>query len=114
MRYAHLGCWRDLQQCVKKSLTLGQSLETYVDENQDFSSCTLDWANNTFDVGAEALYHNKRFFVRGEYRHKLVTKKRDSKTLFEASNDNIDILGLAQCLGGCQPPAHQPLQRWIC
>lgn len=103
MRYAHLGGGETYNNVLKKSLSLGQSLETYVDENQDFSSCTLDWANNTFDVGAEALYHNKRFFVRGEYRHKLVTKKRDSKTLFEASNDNIDTWGTLSAWEAANP-----------
>ena len=32
-------------------------------------------------------------FVRGEYMWKRITKKRDSETLFEASNNNIDTWG---------------------
>ena len=32
-------------------------------------------------------------FVRGEYMYKHVTKKRDSKTLFDASNNTIDTWG---------------------
>lgn len=108
MRYAHLGGGETYNNVLKKSLSLGQSLETYVDENQDFSSCTLDWANNTFDVGAEALYHNKRFFVRGEYRHKLVTKsvtlKRSSRLLTTTSTH-----GARSVHGRLPTPANQPL-----
>lgn len=68
-------------------------METYVDEDQQFVSCSLPWAQNVLDAGAEALYHNDKFFVRGEYMYKHVTKKRDSKTLFDASNNNIDTWG---------------------
>lgn len=92
-RFSHLGGGEEYNNTLKKSLTLGQSLETYVDDDKQFTSCTLDWANNTFDLGAEALYHNDRFFARGEYFYKSVTKKRDSKTLFDASNNNIDTWG---------------------
>lgn len=92
-RFAHIGGGEEYNNTLRKSLTLGQTLETYVDEDKEFSSCTLDWVNNTFDLGAELLYHNRRMFVRGEYFYKSVTKKRDSQTLFEASNNNIDIWG---------------------
>lgn len=92
-RFSHLGGGEEYNNTLKKTLSLGQSLETYVDEDKQFSSCNLEWANNTFDIGTEALYHNDRFFVRGEYFYKSVTKKRDSKTLFDASNNNIDTWG---------------------
>lgn len=92
-RFAHIGGGEEYNNTLRKTLNIGQSLETYVDDDQRFSSCSLDWANNTFDLGAELLYHNRRFFVRGEYFYKSVTKKRDSKTLFDASNNNIDTWG---------------------
>ena len=78
---------------LKKTLDLGQTMETYVDNTQQFVSCNLPWVNNVVDAGAEVLYHQQNFFVRGEYLYKHVTKKRDSRTVFEASNDNIDTWG---------------------
>ena len=93
IRYQHVGGGVVEKNVIKKTLSLGQSLETYVDEDQQFVSCSLPWAQNVLDAGAEALYHNDKFFVRGEYMYKHVTKKRDSKTLFDASNNNIDTWG---------------------
>lgn len=93
IRYQHVGGGVAEKNVIKKTLSLGQSLETYVDEDDQFVSCSLPWAENVLDAGAEALYHNEKFFVRGEYMYKHVTKKRDSKTLFEASNNNIDTWG---------------------
>lgn len=93
IRYQHVGGGVTENNVLKKTLTLGQSLETYVDEDNQFVSCSLPWAENVLDAGAEALYHNNKMFVRGEYMYKHVTKKRDSKTLFDASNNNIDTWG---------------------
>ncbi len=93
IRWTHLGGGEEYNNTLKKTLSLGQSLETYVDDDNQFLSCDLEWANNTFDVGAELLYTNGKFFVRGEYLYKYVTKKRDSNTLWEASNNNIDTWG---------------------
>lgn len=93
IRYQHVGGGVAENNVLKKTLKLGQALETYVDEDDQFVSCSLPWAENVLDAGAEALYHNNKVFVRGEYMYKHVTKKRDSKTLFEASNNNIDTWG---------------------
>lgn len=93
IRYQHVGGGVTENNVIKKTLKLGQSLETYVDDDDQFVSCELPWAENVLDAGAEALYHNTNFFVRGEYLYKHVTKKRDSKTIFEASNDNVDTWG---------------------
>ncbi len=93
VRWAHIGGGVATDNVLNKTLHLGQSLETYVDEDEQFLSCDLDYVNNTFDAGAELLYHQRNFFVRGEYMYKHVTKKRDSNTLWEASNDNIDTWG---------------------
>ena len=96
-RYAHLGGGEEVTTkgatVLKKTLNLGQSLETYIDQNNIFSSCTLPWANNVIDLGAEALYHNADFFIRAEYKHKIVTKTRDSYKMFIAAQDNIDGWG---------------------
>ena len=96
-RYAHLGGGEEVttkgSTVLKKTLSLSQSLETYVDQENKFSSCTMPWANNVIDLGAEALFVNKDFFVRAEYKHKIVTKKRDSYKIFIASQDNIDGWG---------------------
>ena len=93
VRFAHIGGGVTTNNVLKKTLYLGQSLETYVDEDDQFVSCELPWINNVFDAGAELLYHNEKFFLRGEYMYKHTTKKRDSNTLWEASNNNIDTWG---------------------
>lgn len=102
-RFAHVGGGQEYNNTLRKSLSLGQSLETYVDTDRKFASCTLDWVDNTFDLGAEALYHNRKMFVRGEYFYKSVSKKRDSKTLFDASNDNIDTWGTLDAWEAANP-----------
>ena len=93
IRYQHVGGGVTENNVLKKTIKLGQSMETFVDEDERFVSCELPWAENVLDAGAEALYHNDKLFVRGEYLYKHVTKKRDSKTLFDASNNNIDTWG---------------------
>lgn len=93
IRYQHVGGGVTENNVLKKTISLSQSIETYVDEDDQFVSCSLPWANNVLDAGAEALYHNNKFFARGEYMYKHVTKKRDSKTLFDASNNNVDTWG---------------------
>ena len=93
VRFQHVGGGVTEDNVLKKTLKLGQSMETFVDEDEQFVSCELPWAENVFDAGAEVLYHNQKMFVRGEYLYKHVTKKRDSKTLFDASNNNIDTWG---------------------
>lgn len=102
-RFSKLGGGVEYNNTLKKTLSLGQSLETYVDEDTQFVSADLDWANTTLDLGAEVLYHNKRFFARGEYFYKSVTKKRDSKTLFDASNNNIDTWGTLEAWETANP-----------
>lgn len=96
-RYAHIGGGEEVttkgSTVLKKTLSLGQSLETYIDKNNVFSSCSIPWVNNVIDLGAEALYHNEDFFIRAEYKHKIVTKKRDSYRMFIAAQDNIDGWG---------------------
>lgn len=103
VRYQHVGGGVVEKNVLKKSITLEQSLETYVDEDMRFVSCTLPWAENVIDAGAEALYHNTNFFLRGEYLWKHVTKKRDSKTLFDASNNNVDTWGTLDAWEAANP-----------
>ena len=93
VRFQHVGGGVTEDNVLKKTVKLGQSMETFVDEDEQFVSCELPWAENVFDAGAEVLYHNQKMFVRGEYLYKHITKKRDSKTLFDASNNNIDTWG---------------------
>ena len=93
VRFQHVGGGVVEDNVLKKTVKLGQSMETFVDEDEQFVSCELPWADNVFDAGAEVLYHNQKMFVRGEYLYKHVTKKRDSKTLFDTSNNNIDTWG---------------------
>ena len=81
VRFQHVGGGVAEDNVLKKTVKLGQSMETFVDEDEQFVSCELPWAENVFDAGAEVLYHNQKMFVRGEYLYKHITKKRDSKTL---------------------------------
>ena len=78
---------------LKTNLTLGTSLETYVDGTKQFVTATMPWAKNVYDFGFEALYKNDDFFIRGEYMHKTVTKERDDQRLFEANLGSIDSWG---------------------
>ena len=92
-RFAHLGGGTVYNNVLKKTLHLGQSLETFVDEDEQFMNADLDWANNVFNLGAEALYHNDKFFARGEFFYKTVSKKRDSYSLYIDAQNNIDGWG---------------------
>lgn len=97
VRYAHIGGGEELEtkgsSVLKKTISLGQTLETYVDQAKQFVGCELPWANNVTDLGAEAMYVSNNFFVRAEYKHKIVDKSRDSYKIFIASQDNIDGWG---------------------
>lgn len=97
VRYAHIGGGEELvtkgSSVLKKSIYLGQTLETYVDQDEQFVGCDIPWADNVIDFGAEAIYVNKDFFVRAEYKHKIIDKNRDSYKIFIASQDNIDGWG---------------------
>lgn len=103
IRYQHVGGGVREKNVLKKTLNLGQTMETFVDEDEQFVSCSLPWAENVLDAGAEVLYHNEKFFARGEYMYKHVTKKRDSKTLFDASNNNIDTWGTLDAWTAANP-----------
>jgi phosphate-selective porin OprO/OprP len=92
-RFSHLSGGEVYKNVMKKTLNFGQSLETYVDDTEDFINVSLPWANNVVNLGAEFLYTNPDFFVRGEYLYKMVTKKRDSYSLFIDAQDNIDGWG---------------------
>lgn len=96
-RFAHIGGGEEAttkgSSVLKKSISLGQTLETFVDQDSRFVSCDIPWVDNVIDLGAEALYVNKDFFVRAEYKHKIVTKERDSYKIFIAAQDNIDGWG---------------------
>jgi phosphate-selective porin OprO/OprP len=102
-RFGHLGGGEVYNNTLKKTLTLGQPLETYVDEDESFISAELPWANNVISVGAEALYMNKDFFIRGEYNWKHVTKKRDTYSLFIDAQDNIDGWGSLEAWSAANP-----------
>lgn len=96
-RFAHIGGGEEMttkgSTVLKKSLTLAQRMETYVDQDESFVHATMPWANNVIDLGAEALWFGKNYFARGEYFHKIVTKNRDSYKIFIAQQDNIDGWG---------------------
>jgi len=91
-RFAHRGGGEVTNNVLKKTLSLGQAMETYVD-GTELISAELPWVNNTVNLGAELLYRNPKFFARGEFLYKHVTKKRDSYSLFEDAQNNIDCWG---------------------
>ncbi len=93
LRFAHTGGGEVVNNVMKKSVTLSTAMETYVDGTEDLVSAELPWANNILNVGAELLYRNPKFFARGEFLYKRVTKKRDSYSLFEDAQNNIDCWG---------------------
>ena len=92
-RYANIATGEVYNNTLQTNYTIGTSLETYVDPTKQFVTATMPWAKNVFDVGAELLYKNDNFFIRGEYMYKYVTKERDDQTLFEANLGSIDSWG---------------------
>ncbi len=92
-RFAKLGGGEVYKNILKKTYHMGQALETYVDEDEQFVTADLEWANTVTNLGAELLYHNNRFFIRGEYFYKHVTKSRDTYSLMIDAQDNIDGWG---------------------
>ena len=102
-RYAHIGGGEMENNVLKKTLSLGQSLETYVDDTEQFVSCDIPWAKSTVDLGVEALYKNEKFFARGEYMFKYVAKERDSERLFTDAQNNIDAWGSLDAWIGANP-----------
>lgn len=92
-RFAHRGGGEVVNNVLKKTLTLSTAMETFVDGTEDLVTAELPWVNNVVNVGAEVLYRQPKFFARGEFLYKHVTKKRDSYSLFEDAQDNIDCWG---------------------
>ena len=101
--WTHLGGGEVTNNIMKKTLTLGQPMETYVDGNEDMVSAVLPWANNVVNVGAEVLFRVPKFFARGEFLYKHLTKKRDSYSLFEDAQNNIDAWGTYEAWLGANP-----------
>lgn len=80
---------------LMRTLDLAQTMETYVDKDSRFVSCSIPWADNTADFRAEALYCDRRLFARGEYFHKMVTRERGETLNFNGAY----VEGGAQILG---------------
>lgn len=78
---------------LKKTYSLGQSMETYVDPTEKFVGGEIPWADKVLKLGAEALYNNERVFARGEFLYKKVITKRDDYKIFIAQQDNVDGWG---------------------
>lgn len=92
-RFGHTGGGEVSNNVLKKTIQLGQALETYVDARELFINCEIPWVNNQVNLGAELLYRNTNFFARGEFLYKHITKKRDSYSLFIDAQNNIDAWG---------------------
>ena len=85
---------------LKTNYEFGTNLETYVDKTQQFMSASLPWAKHVIDVNVEALYKTPKFFIRGEYLYKAVTKDRDNYTLFVNGLGSIDSWGSVESWAG--------------
>jgi len=62
--------------------TLESDMQTAVDPTTCFLQANLPWASANLNIGAEALWRTDKFFIRGEYIHKTVYKKRPDEKLF--------------------------------
>ena len=73
-RYGHLGGGEQVYgyKKLKKTYTISQPLETYVDKTDSYVNAAIPWADRTYDLNAELLYNNHDIFLRGEYMHKWV------------------------------------------
>lgn len=86
VRYADLNTGEMIDGIKKTQISMTGNLNSYVD-NTHYLNAEVPWAKGVLNVGAEILYHNAKFFARGEYLYKRVTKKRSDELLF------IDQLG---------------------
>ncbi len=60
------------------------SLETYISQDYNYLSFNIPWASDIYTYSIEALYMQKKFFVRGEYQFQTIEKNdRDDQRLFE-------------------------------
>lgn len=78
---------------LKKTYSLGQSMETYVDPTEKFVGGDIAWADKVLKAGGEVLFNTPKFFARGEALFKNVYTKRDSYKIFIAQQDNVDGWG---------------------
>lgn len=81
-RYSRLNTGELENGVLKTNLGLNSPLLTYVDKNEEFLNAQIPWAKNVVDINVEALYRNSKFFARGEFTYKIVTKDRDDEALF--------------------------------
>ena len=81
-RYSRLNTGELEDGVLKTSLAVSSPLQTLVDNTDEFLNGTIPWAKNVYDINVEALYRNPKFFARGEYTYKFVTKDRDDAVLF--------------------------------
>lgn len=80
-RYSDISTGEIADGVKKTSITLGTNLNSLVDETQ-FVHAEIPWAKGVINAGVEILYHNNKFFARGEYLHKRISKKRPDELLF--------------------------------
>lgn len=81
IRYADLHTGEIVDDIKMPSISMGTNLHSLVDDTQ-YVNAELPWAKGVLNVGAELLYHNAKFFARGEYLYKRVSKKRPDELLF--------------------------------
>lgn len=82
-RHANLRTGTKVDDVLRTELDLGTSLETYVDPTQRYLSVSMPWAKHDYYFSGEFTYMKEKFFARGEYMYRHVTKQRDDNTLFE-------------------------------
>lgn len=89
-RHAKISTGVKIDNVLRTEMTLSSSLETYVDPTRQFLTVTMPWARHDYYFSGEFSYMKNRFFARGEYLYRHVTKRRDDQTLFEAQLDRPD------------------------
>ncbi len=72
-----------------ETVTLSGGLETNVDCGTNFLYAEVENVKTDYSIGAEALYMSDKYFVRGEYTRRYLTKERDDQSLFDAQNDAL-------------------------
>ncbi|WP_287827401.1 porin [Bacteroides sp.] len=81
-RYARMNTGELEDGVLKTQLSLTSPLHTLVDNTDEYLNAQIPWAKNVYDINVEALYRNPKFFARGEYTYKHISKDRDDKALF--------------------------------
>lgn len=85
LRYATIrtGKVNEKTQILETPINITSRLENNIDGQSEFLSMEIPWADSSFRYGFEALYHNDKIFIRGEYSRTNISKNRPDEQLFQ-------------------------------